>query len=157
MLNIDWKDCCWSSNTLATWCKEPTHWKRPWCWERLRAEEKGAAEDEMVGWHHWPNGDEFAQTLGDAEGQGSLACCSPWGCKESDTTELKRSVQVKGEIINFCDACRVEWFGQFCVLCICTHFWSISIVMWFLVDDLRCWSLMALLGFWVFLQKWLYL
>ena len=41
----------------------------------------------MVGWHHQRNGHEFEQTLGDSEGQGSLACCSPWGCKESDTTE----------------------------------------------------------------------
>ena len=37
ILNIHWKDWCWSSNTLATWCEEPTHWKRPWCWERLKA------------------------------------------------------------------------------------------------------------------------
>ena len=44
-------------------------------------------EDEMVGWHHRLDGHEFEQTLGDNEGQGSLACCSPWGCKESDTTE----------------------------------------------------------------------
>ena len=44
-------------------------------------------EDEMVGWHHQVNGHEFEQTLGDGEGQGSLACCSPWGHKESDTTE----------------------------------------------------------------------
>ena len=42
-----------------------------------RQEEKGAAEDEMVGWHHWLNGHEFEQTQGDGEGQGSLACCSP--------------------------------------------------------------------------------
>ena len=42
-------------------------------------------EDEMVGWHHGLNGCEFEQTLGDSERQGSLACCSPWGCKESDT------------------------------------------------------------------------
>ena len=41
----------------------------------------------MVGWHHQLNGHEFEQTLGDSEGQGSLACCSPWGCKELDTTE----------------------------------------------------------------------
>ena len=41
----------------------------------------------MVGWHHQVNGHEFEQTLGDGEGQGSLACCSPWGHKESDTTE----------------------------------------------------------------------
>ena len=37
MYNIHWKGWCWSSNTLATWCKEPTHWKTPWCWERLKA------------------------------------------------------------------------------------------------------------------------
>ena len=44
-------------------------------------------EDEMVGWYHQLNGHEFEQALGDGEGQGSLACCSSWGCKESDTTE----------------------------------------------------------------------
>ena len=52
-----------------------------------RQEEKGATEDEMVGWHCWLNGYEFEQTLRDSEGQGSLVYCSPWGCKESDTTE----------------------------------------------------------------------
>ena len=41
----------------------------------------------MVGWHHRLNGHEFEQTPGDGEGQGSLACCSPWGRKESDTTK----------------------------------------------------------------------
>ena len=50
-------------------------------------EEKGATEDEMVGWHHRLNGHEFKQTPGDSEGQGSLVCFSPWGCKELDTTE----------------------------------------------------------------------
>ena len=46
-------------------------------------------EDEMteVGWHHRRNGHEFEQTLGNNERQGSPACCSPWGCKEVDTTE----------------------------------------------------------------------
>ena len=43
-------------------------------------------EDEMVGWHHPLNGHEFEQALGDGEGQGSLACYSPWGHKELDTT-----------------------------------------------------------------------
>ena len=43
-------------------------------------------EDEMVGWHHQPNGREFEHTSGDG-GQGSLACYSPWGSKESDKTE----------------------------------------------------------------------
>ena len=41
----------------------------------------------MVGWHHQLNEHEFEQTPGDSEGQGSLACCSPWGCKELDMTE----------------------------------------------------------------------
>ena len=41
----------------------------------------------MIGWHHWLNGHEFEQALGVGDGQGSLACCSPWGCKKSDTTE----------------------------------------------------------------------
>ena len=50
-------------------------------------EEKGMIEDEMVEWHHWLNGHEFKQALGNAEGQGGLVYCSPWGGKELDTTE----------------------------------------------------------------------
>ena len=48
---------------------------------------EGAAEDETVGWRHQLNEQESEQTPGDGEGQGSLACCSPWGRKESDMTE----------------------------------------------------------------------
>ena len=44
-------------------------------------------EDEMVGWHYQLDGHEFEQHLGTGNEQGSLVCCSPWGCKESDTTE----------------------------------------------------------------------
>ena len=44
-LNIHWKGWCWSCNTLTTWCKELTHWKRPWCWERLK--EGGEGVDRM--------------------------------------------------------------------------------------------------------------
>ena len=50
-------------------------------------EEKGMKEDEMVGWHHWLTGHEFEQASGIGDIQGSLLCCSPWGCKESDRTE----------------------------------------------------------------------
>ena len=87
-LNIDWRDWCWSwnSNTLATWCEEVTYWKRPWCWERLKA---GGGEDNRgcsIGWHHRLNEHEFEQVLGIGVGKGSLACCSPWGCKELDMT-----------------------------------------------------------------------
>ena len=51
VLNIHWKDWCWSwnSNTLATWCKELAHWKRPWCWERLKAGREG----DDRGWDGW--------------------------------------------------------------------------------------------------------
>ena len=54
--------------------------KNPYAGKDWRQEEKGATEEEMVGCHHQLNGREFEQTLGDGEGQGSLACCSPWDC-----------------------------------------------------------------------------
>ena len=50
-------------------------------------QEKGMTEDQMVGWHLWFNGHESEQAIGDGEGQGSLACCSPWGRKQLDMTE----------------------------------------------------------------------
>ena len=50
-------------------------------------EEKGTTEDEMAGWNHRLNGHEFEQALGVGDGQGGLACCSPWGRKELDATE----------------------------------------------------------------------
>ena len=52
-----------------------------------RQEEKGTTEDEMAGWHHGLDGRESEWTPGNGDGQGSLACCDSWGCKESDTTE----------------------------------------------------------------------
>ena len=80
-VNVHWKIWCWSSNTLAPWCEEPTHWKRnnPDAGKDWGQEEKGTTEDETVGWHHWLSGPEFEEILGDREGQGSLACCSLWG------------------------------------------------------------------------------
>ena len=54
--------------------------------EKTGQAEKGATGDEMVGWHHQFNGHELGQILIDGEGQGGLACCSPWGHKESDMT-----------------------------------------------------------------------
>ena len=60
--------------------------KNPNSGKECRQKEKRAKEDEMVGWHNQINGHEFKQTLGDSEGQGSLACYSPWDCKESDMT-----------------------------------------------------------------------
>ena len=68
-------------------------WLGHWMWRADSLEKTlmlGKIEgrrDEIIGWHHWFNGREFEQTPGDSEGQGSLACCSPWGLKESDVTE----------------------------------------------------------------------
>ena len=61
-------------------------------------EKKGATEDETVGWHHQLNGHEFEQTAWDSEEQGSLACCSPWGHKESDTTEQLNDNSFRSQI-----------------------------------------------------------
>ena len=89
ILNIRGKDWCWSwnSNTLAIWFEEPSHWKRPWCWEGLKA--KGEGDDR--GWDGWMASPArwtwVWASSGSWDGQGSLACCSPWGRKESDTTE----------------------------------------------------------------------
>ena len=52
-----------------------------------RREEKGTTEDEMVRWHHWLNAHEFEEAPGVGDGQGSLVCYSPWGCKDLDMTE----------------------------------------------------------------------
>ena len=87
-LDIYWKDWCWSwsSSILVIWWEQTIHCKSPWCWESLRAKEKRVSEDEMVGWYHWCNEHELGQTLGDGEGEGGPACCSPWGHKELDTS-----------------------------------------------------------------------
>ena len=79
VLNIHWKDWCWSwnSNTLAVWCEELTHLKRPWCWERLKA----GGEGDDRGWDGWMASPRVS------DGQGGLECCSPWDHRESDKTE----------------------------------------------------------------------
>ena len=78
-LNIHWKDWCWSwsSNILATWCKEQTHLKRPWCWERLKAEEED--DREWDGWTAsltqwtwvWASSGKWRRTRKPG----------PWGCR----------------------------------------------------------------------------
>ena len=60
--------------------------KDPHAAEDWGQEEKWVTEDEKVGWHHWLNGHDSEQVPGDSEGQGTLVCFSPRGCKESDTT-----------------------------------------------------------------------
>ena len=61
------------------------------------------AENEMVGWHHRFNGHEFEQAPGDSEGQGSLACCSPWGRKESNmTSRLNNNNNMFLDVLHYC-------------------------------------------------------
>ena len=73
----------WNSNTLATWCKELTHWKHPDAEKDWRQEEKGTTEDEVVGWHHRLDGLEFEQAPG-VDGQGNL-CAAGHGVTKTRT------------------------------------------------------------------------
>ena len=78
------------AETPVLWSPEVKNWlagKDPDAGEDRRREEKETTVGEMIGWHHWLNGHEFEQAPGVGEGQGSLVCCSPCGCKESNTTE----------------------------------------------------------------------
>ena len=80
-----------------------------------RQEEKGMTEDEMVGWHHRLDGREFEQAPGVGEGQWGLACCSPWGHKESDTTErlnwwASQAALVVKEPACQCRRCKRQFF-----------------------------------------------
>ena len=87
----------WNSNTLSTWCEELTLWKVPDARKNWRQEEKGTTENEMVGWHHQFYGHEFEQAPGVGDGQGSLACCNPWGCRVGHdwVTELNWTISGK--------------------------------------------------------------
>ena len=78
------------AETPILWPPDVKNWltgKGPDAGKDWRQEENWPTEDEMVDWHHWLDGHEFEQALGVGDGQESLACCSPWGHKESDTTE----------------------------------------------------------------------
>ena len=95
-------------NTLATWCEEPTHWKRPWCWERPRAGWKGGIREWDVGWHHWLHGHEFEQALGDNEGQRSLMCYSLDG-KELGMTVTDQRHPQKYRVLAICKVRCSTW------------------------------------------------
>ena len=81
-------------------------------------EEKGAAENEMVGWHHQQKAYESEQTPGDREGQGRPACCSPWGCKELDTTEELNNKSAK--------RCLEHCSEQACLSAVYTQRWNLE-------------------------------
>ena len=78
------------AETPVLWPPDAMNWligEDPDAGKDWRREEKGTTEDEMVGWYHQVDGHEFEQALGVGDGQGSVACCSPWGRKELDTAE----------------------------------------------------------------------
>ena len=78
------------AETPILWPLDAKNWligKDPDAGKDWRWEGKGMTEDEMIGWHHWLDGHEFEQAPGVDNRQGSLACCSPWGRKESNMTE----------------------------------------------------------------------
>ena len=78
------------AETPILWPPDVNNWligKDPDAAKDWRQKEKEMTEDEVIGWHHRLDGHEFEQALGVGDGQGSMACCSPWGCNEADTTE----------------------------------------------------------------------
>ena len=78
------------AETPILWLPDEKSWligKDPYAGKDWRWEVKGTTEDKMVGWHHRLDGHGFGWTLGVGDGQGGLACCGSWGCKESNTTE----------------------------------------------------------------------
>ena len=93
--------------TPILWPPDVKNWlirKDPDAGKDWGREEKGTTEDKMVRWHHQLNGHEFEQTLGDG-GQGSLACCSSWGRKESDRTKWPKNK--KKAFIEYCVPCSI--------------------------------------------------
>ena len=76
-------------------------WKVPDSGKDWGQDKKGMTEDAMVGWHHQLNGHEFEKTLGFGDGQGGLACCGPWGNKESDMTKLLNWTEIESWLGGF--------------------------------------------------------
>ena len=110
-MNIHWKDWCWSwnSNTLATWCEELTHLKRPWCWERLKAGREGDQRGwdgwmaSLTQWTYvWVNSRSWWWT-----GRPGDQCCGSWGLKELDTTEQLNWTELSAHVASFLHCCSV--------------------------------------------------
>ena len=118
-----------SNWTELNWCEELTHWKRPWCWERLRA----GGEGDDRGWDGWMaspnNGHGLGWSPGVGDGQGGLVWCSSWGRKELDTTEQLNWEQRKLEYRFWIIKERLLVFY---------HFYSIPLIVFFHKRWLHC-------------------
>ena len=102
------------AETPILWAPDAKSWligKNPDARKNWGQEEKGMTEDEMAGWHHWPDGRESEWTPGVGDGQGDMACCNSWGCKDLDTTEWLNWTEL---ILYWC-------------VCVCVFFWLTSL------------------------------
>ena len=114
-----------------------------------RQKEKGATKDELAGWLHQLNGREFEQTLGDGEGQGSLAWCSPWGRKESDMTERLKWTELdqnppSSSVHETLQARMLKWVAIFLLQGIFTNqgsIWCLSLLLWEVICLFVCFCL----------------
>ena len=111
------------------WPPDAKNWligKDPDAGKDWMQEEKGMTEDEMVGWDHWLGGHEFESALGVGDGQGSLAWCSPWVYKESDTTEDSTELRMRGTF-NFVFNVLFFWLSS--------HLWQVALVFHFSFEE----------------------
>ena len=132
VLSVHWKDWSWSlnSNTLANWCEELTHWKRPWCWEGLGAGGEGD-DRKWDGWMApWFNGHGFMRTLAVGDGQGGLVCCDSWGHKELDTTEWLNWTELNCYIYIYLSIClSMKVFFTYIYLFLLSYFSFLSMFL----------------------------
>ena len=123
-LNIHWKNWCWSLNsyTLATWCKELTHWKRPWCWERLKVGGEGdtwGLDGWMASLTRWT---WVCASSGSWWWTGKPGMLQSWGHKESDRTEQLNWTEVR------------DFPGSPCIMLkslqLCPTLWAVARQVW---------------------------
>ena len=103
-------------------------WKDPDAGKDSGQEEKGTAENEMVGWHHWLDRHGFGWTLGFGDGQGGLVCCGSWGRKEKDTTEQLNWTELNLSLCSFAnlDSLQFHQYMSF-IFCIFSLYFSFTL------------------------------
>ena len=118
---LNWTELNAETETPILWPPDAKSWligRDPDAGKDWRQKEKGTEEDEMVGWHHWFNGHEFEQAPGDGEGQGDLACCSPWGLQivrhewaieQQQQQMVTCEIYFEGRADGFADGLAMEW------------------------------------------------